>query len=256
MYKFIGLAALALLTGCASVPSGDSRANTADQLASNYNWDSEVLAAEKFDLQVYSHEGAGDELTIYIEGDGLAWMSKSVESRDPTPINPVGLRLAVKDKGKAAYIARPCQYTGGVTARNCSIAVWTTDRFSLDVVGSVNRVVNELKSDFKVTKLHLVGYSGGGAVAALVASQRDDVVRLTTYAGNLDHKRWTEYHRISPLTGSLNPADYRSRLEDLEQVHYAGSRDTNIPPAFAKSFISGFTNAKVIIEDRNHSWTK
>jgi hypothetical protein len=44
-------------------------------------------------------------------------------------------------------------------------------------------------------------------VASLVAARRHDVVRLVTVAGNLDHLAWTTLHGVSPLTGSLNPAD-------------------------------------------------
>ncbi len=51
-------------------------------------------------------------LTIYIEGDGLAWISRSIISPDPIPINPIGLKLALQHTQHkvVAYLARPCQY--------------------------------------------------------------------------------------------------------------------------------------------------
>ena len=71
----------------------------------------------------------------------------------------------------------------------------------------------------------LVGYSGGGTLAALLATRRQDVSRLVTVAGLLDHAAWTQALRISPLTGSLNPADEWAQLRQIPQVHYVGGKD-------------------------------
>jgi hypothetical protein len=49
-------------------------------------------------------------LTVYIEGDGFAWLSRSQASYDPSPLNPVGLELALRHPlGESAYLARTCQ---------------------------------------------------------------------------------------------------------------------------------------------------
>ena len=96
--------------------------------------------------------------------------------------------------------------------------------------------VTQLKYRFGAKSVALVGYSGGGAVVALVAAGRTDVVKLTTVAGNLDHAEWTKKHMISPLSGSLNPADYWRRLVDIPQVHYVGGRDEII--GLARSIVS------------------
>ena len=131
-------------------------------------------------------------LTVYIEGDGLAWRTRSIPSTNPTPIDPVGLKLALAHPlGNAAYLARPCQYVGGHTARGCDQSYWTNKRFAREVIESSNEALTTLKLEFGARHLQLVGYSGGGAVAALLAAKRDDVIRLVTVAGNLEHLAWT-----------------------------------------------------------------
>ena len=58
------------------------------------------------------YDKPGNDLNIYLEGDGLAWVSRREPSRDPTPDNPIGLRLAAIDPApNVIWLARPCQYT-------------------------------------------------------------------------------------------------------------------------------------------------
>ena len=46
-----------------------------------------------------------------IEGDGAEWPGKFQPPADPTPDNPLTLRLALRDPDTpVAYIGRPCQY--------------------------------------------------------------------------------------------------------------------------------------------------
>ncbi|WP_414683398.1 lipase family protein, partial [Methylophaga sp. UBA5088] len=142
-------------------------------------------------------------LTIYIEGDGLAWLNRRKISSDPTPVDPLVLKLAVHDK-QAVYLARPCQY---VKSDRCDKKLWTSARFSTEVVESMNQAVTELKNQFQASSLRLIGYSGGGAIATLLAAERNDVDQLVTVTGNLDTTAWTEMQHISALTDSLNPAD-------------------------------------------------
>jgi pimeloyl-ACP methyl ester carboxylesterase len=68
--------------------------------------------------------------------------------------------------------------------------------------------------------------------------------------GQLNHKAWTDFHHISPLTGSLNPADYREQLAKVDQVHFVGEDDTVIPPFLANDFVANLptsSHAKVIV---------
>lgn len=242
-----------LLAGCASVPLPQQRQDTANQLAASHNWQAGSTQTQQFDLVSYRPQNfiSETELTIYIEGDGLAWLTTSTLSTDPTPVNPVGLKLALNHPaGNAVYLARPCQYVGGIRARNCNQHDWTDSRFSEAVISSANEALNVLKAEFGATELHLVGFSGGGAIAALLAARRDDVSRLITVAGNLNHQAWTSYHRISPLLGSLNPADYQQQLSNVKQIHFVGDKDQVIPRILARDFVAGLADsakAKVIL---------
>jgi len=229
-----------LLTSCASPPSLQQRQGSAGQLASSHQWQVKLIQSSHFDLLSYQPKQHAKEnlLTVYIEGDGLAWLTKNTISTDPTPINPTGLKLALNHpQGNAVYLARPCQYTDGSEARNCNKHYWTDSRFAEEVIASTNEAINILKAEFSAEQLQLVGYSGGGAVAALIAARRDDVIKLITVAGNLDHQAWTAYYNISPLSNSLNPANYHQQLAHIEQVHFVGANDRVIPPFLAKQFI-------------------
>ena len=86
----------------------------------------------------------------------------------------------------------------------------------------------------------LIGYSGGGAVAALVAAGREDVEHLITVAGNLDHARWTRERALSPLKGSLNAADVWRDLVEIPQMHFVGTDDDTVDPAIAAAFRARF----------------
>jgi PBP1b-binding outer membrane lipoprotein LpoB len=79
-----------LLSGCASVPLPQQRQNTANQLAANHSWHAKLIQASHFDLVSYQPKQHVKEtlLTVYIEGDGLAWLTKNTVSPDPTPVNP------------------------------------------------------------------------------------------------------------------------------------------------------------------------
>jgi pimeloyl-ACP methyl ester carboxylesterase len=61
---------------------------------------------------------------------------------------------------------------------------------------------------------------------------------LVTVAGNLDHRRWTEYNQIQPLSGSLNPVDYTHALEQVPQVHLIGDRDNVVPGSVLASYLA------------------
>ena len=103
---------------------------------------------------------------------------------------------------------------------------WTGGRFSKSIIESTDQVIDALKRSSGATRLVLVGYSGGAAVAALVASQRQDVDALVTVAGNLDTNAWVRHHRISPLVGSMNPLDQASELKEMIQIHSQHSTRT------------------------------
>lgn len=255
----LGLALLLLaLGGCADL-APQVRWQHADRLASQAGWQKLRIPTDAFVLSAYvpGTQTTGDTLTIYIEGDGLAWLSNTQPSSDPTPRNPVGLELALRHpEGAAAYLARPCQYVAANDLTNCRQYYWTGGRFAPEVIEASSQAVDMLMRRAGARKLVLVGYSGGGAVATLVAARRKDVVRLVTVAGNLDHRVWTSMHHVSALEGSLNPADAWQSLIELPQRHFVGERDRVVSRDVAESYVSRFpadhSPSLVTIPDFDH----
>lgn len=177
-------------------------------------------------------------LQVYIEGDGYAWQSRTRPSSDPTPHNPVSLRLALADRSgqPVLYLARPCQFVEGPKARMCRVNYWTAGRFAPEVIQSLSQAIDQAKMLTKAQRVALVGYSGGGGIAALLAAQRADVSFLGTIAGNLDHESWTTLHGVSPLRDSLNPLESAPQIRDLPQIHLSSTADSIIPPSISRKF--------------------
>jgi hypothetical protein len=222
------------LAACASLPAPDDRATRAQEIAAQAGMTGHAMPAGPFTLQVYEHPGAGGPATVYIEGDGLAWMSRGKPSPDPTPTDPVALRLAAaqaatQPAAHIVYIARPCQY---VRTPACGRTYWTDRRFAPVVIAAYGNVLNTIAAP----GYNLVGFSGGGAVAALLAARRGDVLSLRTVAGNLDHATHSVLHGVSPLAGSLNPVDDAAALRAVPQRHFTGANDSNVPDAIYQSY--------------------
>lgn len=242
--RLFWLGALTLLAGCTLL---QSRQDTADAIARAGGLARSRVEAAPFTLTAYSRlADPGATIVVYIEGDGLAWLSRSEVSADPTPRNPVGLALAALDSSpNVIYLARPCQYPAAALDHRCHEAYWTERRFSEEVVASVDGAISRMLPRGH-RGLHLAGYSGGAAVAALVAARRSDVLSLTTVAGNLDHEALNRHHKVTPLAGSLNAADVAPRLAGLPQVHWVGERDSVVPPWVAEGFAARAGDRKCI----------
>ena len=214
-----------------------------DATASAHHWQKLRLPSGKLVLTAYvpEQQKTSKILTIYIEGDGLAWLNRAVPSDDPTPNKALGLELALRHPDNAvAYLARPCQNVDPADWSQCREEFWTRRRFSPEVVEASAHAIDTLKTRTGAEKIILVGYSWGGAIAALVAANRRDVVQLITVAGNLDTAAWTALHRVEALTGSLNPADFWEKLQKIPQFHFVGGKDRIVPLAITESYLSRF----------------
>ncbi len=165
---------------CTPFPGPEERGARTHRLAAARGWQRLDLAAPPFVLAAFlpgplaQGGAAGRILTVYLEGDGLAWLSATRPSSDPTPLTPMALLLAQADPGPAAALARPCQY-GTLTAEGCDSRYWTSHRFAPEVIAATSLAVSRLKELSGAGGLRLGGYSGGAAVAALGAAERDDV---------------------------------------------------------------------------------
>ena len=249
---------LAVLTGCAGVSSKQQLLEIANRGAFSSTWQSFTVTSDDISVQGLIKPGtltSGTIPRIYIEGDGHAWINRYRPSTDPTPKKPVALELALKDPAKpVAYIARPCQY-GGLDQPGCKPALWTRERFSPKVIRVMDQAVNHIKKQLGAKKLDLIGYSGGGAIAAILAAQRNDIDTLTTVAGLLDHDYWTKRHQVQPLSGSINPIDLAHKLKIRRQIHWIGANDKVISKQQAQRFVAASKQVENHIEtmgDQGH----
>ena len=231
--RLLGLALAALVVGgCALTPARQDAAREA-------GFEAIRLPAPPCDWYALVRQARHPSChaTIVIEGDGRAWARRTRLSRDPTPRHPVGLDIALSlPHAAVAYLARPGQYP--VEQNLCDARYWAGARFAPEVVAGALTAVNALAirltdvgcapSQRRVT---LVGYSGGGTLAALAAGRAREVTGLITIAANLDHERWTEHHRVSPLDASMTLWPVSPRLMSLPQVHLLGARDRIVPPS-------------------------
>jgi pimeloyl-ACP methyl ester carboxylesterase len=223
------------LSGCASHAQ---RQELASQLAHAGQLQAVEYSSSTFDLAGFQRIGrSGQAIRIYIEGDGRAWLRPGRRSTDPTPGNPVALRLAALDPAaNVIYLARPCQYIGLQSPSRCHSDYWTHKRFSAEVIRAYDEVLDQLQLRMQGVNFHLVGFSGGAAVAVLLAARRTDIASLSTIAGNLDPTALNHDRGFSPLMGSLDPLNSAKINRQIPQRHFSGLRDKVIPAWVAKNY--------------------
>ena len=199
-------------------------------------------------------------LTIYIEGDGASWLFKTIPPRNPTPDQSLVVALAALDPDPyVLYLARPCQFIDVQTIKECDESLWTDGRFSSQVIAMSNQAIDRALRNVPTVRLNLVGHSGGGTLATLIAAQRRDVNCLVTMASPLDITAWARALLIAPLTRSQNPAEPNANLKQIRQTHYLGENDRivtkesigryrNFPPQTEFITISGFDHRKFWVE--------
>lgn len=220
----------ALLAGC------QSPRETLQQLVDAHGRQLEILPGQPFPLAMLPPQSATKaiRLRVYLEGDGHAWATSTQPSLDPSPHNLLVARLAVDDPTPNAYLARPCQF---VMAPACEPDLWTNRRFSQEVVTSLSQALDQMKQLYGNREFELVGYSGGAALALLLAVQRNDVTQVQTIAGNLSPRLWAQMKGLSPLNDSLDPLDFQGRLASIPQRHLAGDTDDVVPPSLATTYL-------------------
>ncbi len=240
------------LPGCATIAGSFNPQVYTEELAQEHQFIKQRIPTSVFTLTAYKRlKSPGKPLSVYIEGDGRAWLSKNQISDDPTPFHPMTLELAAKDpSANVAYLGRPCQYDNSAMQRPCEPAYWSNKRFSEEVIVSTNEALDALMREAKASEIDLVGYSGGGAVAVLVAARRHDVSSIRTVAGNLDPEEVNRHHHVSSLAGSLDPMTAASVISKIPQRHFTGSMDKVVPASVIRNFIktSGEQNCIQVTE--------
>lgn len=249
-----------LISGCA-VTNNVIKMKIVEVEASKNNFKHELVKGGKFWLTTYQRIlNDNDRIVFYIEGDGQPFIRRFIISEDPTPRTPMLIRLAFDDpRPNVVYIARPCQYTPMEINTTCNKGYWTDKRMSLEVVQSINEVITKISKD---KKFDIIGFSGGGGIAVLVASINNKTNTILTISGNLDHQEFNKYHKVRPMLRSLNPIDYAKNINNIPQLHISGGKDKIVPVFINERYIEASqpTNCvkRHIIPDADHNnyWSK
>lgn len=224
------LSSAALLTGCASsgiglgTPSLEARLDRAQNIARSASLARKDMQTGGYKLASWRKiTDPAQPVHIYIEGDGLAWLSRSTPSMNPTPTEPVALQLAAMDRGpNVVYLARPCQYTALSESPSCSQRSWTGGRFDTGVIEAMNEAVAQIDAPAGIT---LTGFSGGANIAALIAARRQDVKELRTVAGNLAPETLNKIHGVSAMPSALSARSVGPLIAHIPQMHFIGGAD-------------------------------
>jgi len=193
--------------------------------------------------------------TLYIEGDGLAYIDAATPSRDPTPRVPVGLTLALANRqgGRVMYMGRPCQWQGGQRRTACGdYRVWTERRFVPEILGS--QVAVALREAGDTEPVRVVGFSGGAVIAQLVAvafQEQGREVDLVTYGGNLMPERVNAHHRVPTPEGWVKMSDFADDLRRISSTHYVGQSDKVVPPALTRE-MAAIVGGEVVVVAGGH----
>ena len=217
-------------------------------MAETYGYSPLTLQGNGFSLSSYENHSPhanSSALHIYIEGDGLPWITPYITSDDPTPRNPLMLRLMALDISPSIYLGRPC-YNGHANDIKCDVTLWTDRRYSDLVVKIMSSALQNYLGTHHFKKLVFIGHSGGGALALLLAEKFEQTDLAVTIAGNLDTMAWTRTHGFTPLHGSINPATQRKK-RPFNELHFLGTEDTTIPLAIFEPIARKRLNASIII---------
>jgi pimeloyl-ACP methyl ester carboxylesterase len=187
------------------------------------------LQAEGYALQAFYQPATGGRrvLHVYLEGDGTPWSDRTHVAADPTPRKPLMLSLMALDSAPALYLGRPC-YNGHAKDTGCHPLLWTHRRYAPEIVAAMAAALQAFQRERGFPELVLLGHSGGGALALLLAERLTGVQAVATLAGNADIDVWADLHGYSRLAGSLNPA--RMKLGGPPEFHWLGAEDARIPP--------------------------
>jgi pimeloyl-ACP methyl ester carboxylesterase len=246
MHRSATIVLALFLAGCAT------NAARIDELAATLGMSRSVVEAGGFRSLVYVRGVPAPldlPLTIFIEGDGIPWVGGREPSLDPTTGDPLALKLLAQTPPPAAYVTRPCY--NDLSGPRCTPERWTMERYSDEIVSSMTEVVRQAAEQATARRVVLVGYSGGGVLAVLIAERLDNVAAVVTVGANLDVESWSEHHGYLPLTGSLNPAA-STAVHRWPETHLYGAHDENVPPATADAYFKRFPNAQRRIEANDH----
>ncbi|RYG59734.1 MAG: hypothetical protein EON60_09510 [Alphaproteobacteria bacterium] len=239
--------AVLMAAGCANKPEGLQSVIDRTVVPAHV-WQSGATEVDGWTLAI-ARKGMGHPVRIYIEGDGHAYVNRTTPSGDPTPYNPVGLKLALKDThDNVLYIARPCQWEQGTQCRDIR-GLWTQKRFITPVIDQYAVLIMR---ETEGRPVELVGFSGGAWIALQVAARLQNVTKVVTVAGNLAPDWVNTQHRVSPMPVEPYP---QGRLAELPVEAYIGTMDKVVTAGVVDAYReqTGARNVKVIEHYATHT---
>ncbi len=242
--------AFAITAGCSSP------AQRFTDMAGSYAMQSRSVAGKAFKHRIYIKADTipdnPQRLHVYIDGDGTPWEHRRWPSADPTSRNPLILHLMQADPNPALLLGRPCYH--GIADSKCQPKYWTSHRYSDIVVESMVQALNNWLRQFSYQNLVLIGYSGGGTLAVLMAARLENISSVVTLAANLDMAGWSLHHGYQPLQNSLDPIKQPPLPEHIKQFHFAGLDDENVPSKSIERYSDQQSNANYIpLADYDHA---
>lgn len=243
-----------LIAGCAT-PEARLK-----QEAKYLGFNRRIVQGTDFKHVVYTNkvQNKGNELHVYLDGDGTPWINNRWISEDPTTRNPLLFRLMSLDTAPAVYLGRPC-YHGFSDTPPCQPGLWTNERYSAVVIKTMAVALEQILKSLRTKRVVLIGYSGGGTLAMLLAEQVQNLQGIVTIAGNLDIEAWSSLHGYAPLIGSRNPAQRPPLNPALFQLHFVGGKDQNVPVSLIQpTVLHQYLAQLVIMPEFDHTccWEK
>ncbi|QIK37806.1 alpha/beta hydrolase [Caldichromatium japonicum] len=224
---------LAGLGGCASVPETPPGVGSA------------LIEGLGFQHKVFWHgDLAAPRVHVYLEGDGRPWIGRTQIAADPGPFSPLALRLMARDPNPAILIGRPC-YHGLARSPGCTPWLWTHGRYSEQVVASLAQAIQQALPPQPGRELILIGHSGGGVLAVLLAYRLPEVSTVVTLAANLDVAAWAKHRGYSPLSGSLDPSNQPPLPPTIRQLHLIAEQDQEVPASTLARYLVHYPQAHI-----------
>lgn len=237
----------------------EARKNATNKIINEAGFSTKILQTSPYKLfSADKHLGSmEDKMTIVIEGDGYAWVNRYTLSDNPTPTNPIGLKIASSIEKPTIYLARPCQY---ISDDNCTPAMWSYNRFNNAVMDSYINALDIIKQQYGVKEFDVIGFSGGAYIALFLAVNRNDIKSVTTIAGVLDPDDWTNYHDISPLNIQHDITSLVSKSQNTDFIHICSHDDEIVPCQLTRMFLNNLNSQNTknhqIIEHNNKTHEK
>ncbi len=239
MKKIATLLMVFILAGCSGIPRTPDGFQARDVQTEHFS----ILTWESNELKT------GKTIRFYIEGNG-----------NPTPNEPMALKLAVKDPYiNVIALSRPCQYSQNSLCKNEDI--WSRQQYNPEVMRELEEVVVYYIQKYKAPDVEFVAYDGGAPVAFHLAQQLGRVNKIVTIAGILDTTAYANQNNLPPFVNARNPIDSAKKISQIPQIHFVGGKDRQTTHAMAERFVSKLQNPKLalvkIAPDMGHTdWDK